>query len=149
MVCQLWKVKITSPAAIKRGLTLIQLPAHDGWSLKDLAGAKSYNGGLIHLAKPKYKASSATWRAPTDNGKSNSLTINRRNMRITRYQVETGNYVRNFIINHQRLPTIREIMRRFSLKSTSSAWLRLQVYKRNRTTQGYCFCCGKKLKIDK
>ncbi|MBU2007476.1 MAG: hypothetical protein KKF08_19070 [Gammaproteobacteria bacterium] len=57
----------------------------------------------------------------------------------------TSKFIFQFVNKHKRYPTIREIMIKFNLKSTSSAWERIATHKKKAKMIGKCQCCGKPL----
>jgi SOS-response transcriptional repressor LexA len=63
----------------------------------------------------------------------------------TKKQIETSDYIFKFVNKHKRYPTIEEVMNKFNLKSTSSAWNRIETHKEISETIGRCQCCGRKL----
>jgi len=62
---------------------------------------------------------------------------------LTKKQLETSKFIFDFVNKNKRYPTIREVMKQFNLKSTSSAWRRIEIHKKKASSIGKCPYCGK------
>jgi hypothetical protein len=67
-------------------------------------------------------------------------------MKMTLKALETGKYIQGFLKRNGRKPILEEIMKRFNLHSTSSAWERVQRYN---NYLGICPFCGTELPYKK
>ena len=64
---------------------------------------------------------------------------------LTRKQLATSKFIFDFVNKNKRYPTVREVMDKFNLKSTSSAWERIEIHKKKSKLIGKCQCCGRPL----
>lgn len=67
------------------------------------------------------------------------------NIGLTKTQLKTAAYVASMLKRKGRLPTIKEIMTKFKLNSSASAWDRLNRFKRKKELLGVCPFCNKPL----